>query len=293
MKNISFALIIFCLIGTQLNAQYCGGSGPSACTVGGALSQPGLSPLSQDLPPIYVDSTVNVTIQFQNYDTTTFAGTTVTIDSLKIDQINNLPNGLCWKTNKPNNQFANRENGCINVSGTVNSADACGQYQLQIQVDAWVHGIGDLTLNAAQEGLFYYVRLKCNPSDTCPRLVDTTGEAAGTIDSIIVYGSACDTGSGYLMSVHELNGISYLSTLSIIPNPLSNEATILFNSTQTGKITETITSIIGSEVYRNELQLALGENKHVIHKGNLPAGVYIYSLIDGQAVYSKKLVISE
>ncbi len=302
MKKLIFTLLTFCAIYVQSNAQfanqYCGSSGSTVCSPTGALSKPGLQPLPECLQFVYVDSTYtgtnSISIQFQNYDTTSFAGTTVTIDSLKIDTIGNLPAGTCWATNKSNNTFANRENGCINVSGTISDTVTPGQYQLYIVVDAWVHGIGDLTLNAAQEALYYYVRVKASPADTCARLVDTTGQAAGT-NRFIAYTANNCTASGVTCSeaTSIRDVIAYINTLDIVPNPISNQATVTFNSTKTGKVTEKITNIIGSEVYSNELQLILGQNTHTITKGNLAAGVYIYSITDGESVYSKKLVISE
>lgn len=299
MKKLIFTLLTCCtLFGVQAQYvnQYCGSSSSSVCAPTGQLSKPGLSPLSECQPFFYVDSTYSITIQFQNYDTASLGSTTVTIDSLKIDTIGNLPQGLCWATNKPNNTFGNEENGCINVSGTISDTVTPGQYSLYIVVDAWIHGVGDVTINAAQEGLFYYVRVKSSPADTCSRLVDTVGESATPpTNRFIAYNAGnCSTGGvtcSEALAIHDV--ISYINTLDIMPNPLNSEAIVKFNSTKTGKVIESITNLVGQEVYSKELQLVLGQNQHTITKGNLSAGIYVYSITDGQSVYSKKLVITE
>jgi Secretion system C-terminal sorting domain len=288
MKKLIFTLLTFCAIYVQTNAQYvnayCGNSGPNVCNAANdTINKPGLAPLADSLAPVYLGENVSETIQFENYDTTSFAGSVVTIDSLQIDTIGNLPGGLCWATNKSNNRFANKEKGCINVSGTVSSTDPCGQYQLYIVVDVWVHGIGDLTLNAAQEALYYYVRVNGNMNDTAVP-IDTAGQAAQT-NHFVAYASC-------VSAIKELS-ISYMNNLSIVPNPMNDQSTVQFTSAKATTVTERITNVVGSEVYSNELNVNVGVNTHTINKNNLAAGVYIYSLTDGQSVYSKKLVISE
>src|SRR5579862_1473180 len=122
MKKIIFTLISFCLLYAQSNAQYCGASnpsGPGICTPVGNFAKPGLYPVADSLGPIPTcgEDTV-VTIQFENYDTTTFGVATVTIDFVQIDTISNLPTGLCWSTDTSNNLWVNQENGCVVVRGT-------------------------------------------------------------------------------------------------------------------------------------------------------------------------------
>ncbi|MBS1614461.1 MAG: hypothetical protein JST49_16690, partial [Bacteroidetes bacterium] len=116
MKKVIFTLIAGAFI-VSANAQYCGGSGASACTPSGTMTEPGLSPI--ELPSVVNGTDANTTIQFKNFDKFNYSGTEITINSLRIDSIGNLPAGSCWKTNKTDNTFANQEDGCINVSGTV------------------------------------------------------------------------------------------------------------------------------------------------------------------------------
>jgi len=282
MKKVIFTLSLFCSIAVA-NAQYCGGSGPSVCTPA-ILTKPGLSPVSDSLAPI-VDNVPTVTvIEFQNYDTLTFGGQSLTMDSLTVDTISNIPSGLCWATSSATNTFGNQQNGCIKVTGTT-SAPA-GQYKLHIIVKAYTTLPFPVTTNADAAGLYYYVRLNCSDSAAVVP-VDTNGEAAGTIPAFKPYASqaVCD--------VSVKNVQSTVQSLNVYPNPFSSHAEVSFTSAKAGVMTEKITSIIGSEVYSKEIEVAVGQNVHAIERNNLSAGVYFYTISDGVSTFTKRLVISE
>ena len=281
MKKLIFTLSLFCIIAVS-NAQYCGGSGPSVCTPI-QLSKPGLSPVSDSLAPI-IDAVPTVTvIEFQNYDTLTFAGQTLTMDSLTVDTISNIPSGLCWATSSATNTFGNQQNGCIKVTGTTNAAP--GQYKLYIIVKAYTTLPFPVTTNADAAGLYYYVRLNCSDS-AAVRPVDTAGEANGTIAHFKPYNqSPCDVGIKTIDNT--------VSSLNVYPNPFSSHAEVSFTSAKAGVMTEKLTSIIGNEVYNKEIEVVAGQNSHAIERGNLSAGVYFYTISDGVSSFTKRLIISE
>ena len=79
MKKLIFTLFTFCLLYVNSNAQYCGNSGPTICTVSGNLNKPGLSPPSDSLPPVVNGTITNTVIQFKNFDTIRFGGQLLTI----------------------------------------------------------------------------------------------------------------------------------------------------------------------------------------------------------------------
>lgn len=162
MKHI-FTLLLFCVAVQFSMAQYCGGSGPGVCTPSGSLTTVGFGPSSENLPPL-VNGNVSVTVlQFKNYNSIFYApmGINLTVQSLRFDTINNLPQGLCWATNKANNTYANQEDGCIQISG-VTCADP-GVYMLEIWATMNV-GITTLSVNLSTLGLKYFLRVK-NTSD--------------------------------------------------------------------------------------------------------------------------------
>ncbi len=289
MKKLIFTLSLFCFLATQSNAQYCGGSGPSVCQPQ-LLPKPGLSPLSDSLAPVLVNVPTVTTIEFQNYDTLTFQGAVLHMDSLTIVSISNLPTGLCWATNKTTNTFANQENGCIKVTGT--SCAKPGQYKLNIIVKAYTSLGLPLTTSADVAGLYYYVRVNCDAnSPIIP--VDTTQTSA---DSIILYSAAPYNQAACTVWCTSLgvNAVEEnIQSLNVYPNPFTSQAVVTFSSVKAGMMTEKITSVIGNVVYSNQVDVKLGQNSHVIERNQLASGVYFYTITDGTTTFTKRLVISE
>jgi type IX secretion system substrate protein len=281
MKQLIFTLSLLCFIATQSNAQYCGGSGPSICTPI-VLSQPGLSPVSNNLNPIVDSIPTTVNIEFQNYDTLSFNGLHLTMDSLTVDSINNLPTGYCWATNKVTNTFGNQENGCIRVTG--NTTAHPGQYKLNIIVIAYTSIGTPLTTTADAAGLHYYVRVICDSNATYPP-VDTTQTAA---NPFIPYNSGCPF---HGVGIEDVT--ANIQSLNVYPNPFNTQTVVTFNSLKSGMMTEKITNIIGSIVYSKPIEVATGENSHAIQRGSLAAGVYFYTITDGTSSFTKKLIIAE
>lgn len=280
MKKVIFTLFSATVMYFGAQAQYCGGSGPSVCSPSGTMTKPGLSPVSDSLPPVVNGFDANTVIQFKNFDTITFSGQVVTIQSLRVDTINNLPAGTCWATNKTNNTFANQEDGCIKVSGTVCSDP--GQYKLYIVVTANI-GI-PITTNADAANLKYFVRVK------------NQGDADVAIDSTQSSSNPFIKPAGYAQTQNcnvGIKEVSGLNSLTVVPNPFTNNAVVSFYSTKSGVMTERITNMIGSEVYSNSIEVKVGENTSVINRNNLPAGVYFYALSDGRNNTVKRIVISE
>jgi hypothetical protein len=284
MKKVIFTLFSFCLLVLNSNAQYCGNtgspSGPSNCTPSGTLVKPGLAPVSDSLPPLVNGVLSTTVIQFKNFDTITFGGQNLTVQSLKLDSIGNAPAGVCWATNKANNTWNNQEDGCIRINGTPCSTP--GQYRLKILVTANI-GV-PIQTDAGAAGLYYYVRCKNAADADTP--VDTAGQSANT-NIFVAYGPAAVCGTGFNDPTSNIN------SLSVVPNPFNNKANVSFYSDKAGIMTERLTNMIGSEVSRKSIEVRMGENTSIIEKNNLPTGVYFYSLSDGKSVATKRVVISE
>lgn len=278
MKKVIFTLFSATLLFAGANAQYCGNSGTSVCTPSGTLTQPGLSPNSDSLPSVVNGTQPNTVIQFKNFDTFAFGGQTVTVNSLKIDTLDNLPSGLCWATNKANNTWANQEDGCIKISGTV--CDNPGQYKLNIIVTADI-GV-PIQTNADAAGLEYFVRV-INSGDN-EVAVDTNQ----TAPFVKHPGYSATAGCNSILN-NELS----VNSLSIVPNPFNNKAVVSFYSAKSGVMVERVTNMLGSEVYSHKLDVKAGDNTSIIDRNNLPAGVYFYSVTDGKNISTKRIVISE
>lgn len=279
MKKVIFTLLSCSTFYFGAVAQYCGNSGTSVCTPSGTLTEPGLSPSSDSLPPVVNGVAQNTTIQFKNFNKFTFGGQEVTVQSLKIDTLRNLPAGLCWATNKANNTWANQEDGCIKVSGT--PCDNPGQYKLKIIVTANI-GV-PIQTDADAAGLKYFVRVINNGDATIP--VDTnqtdafakpTGYSASAV--------GCSVG---------LEDVYGISAFNIAPNPMNSSAVVSFVSEKSAVVTERITNLLGSTVSTKKVEVKAGDNSLVINRGELPAGVYFYTISEGKNSVTRRIVISE
>ncbi len=164
------------------SAQYCGNSGSFQCTASN-LSLPWLTPHPDSLASFVNGQPSTTVIQFKNFNTVFFGGSYYTVNSLRIDSVDNLPPGLCWASNKANNTYANQESGCIKVNGT--PCGPTGQYKMRIIVTVDL-GFGNAQVDADQAGLKYYVRLKNIGDADTP--IDSTQTAA---NAFIPYGGVC------------------------------------------------------------------------------------------------------
>lgn len=190
------------------SAQYCGNSGPSICTPG-TYANPGLYPQSDSLPPFINGTSADATIGLKNFNQVVYSGFTLTVQSLRVDTIDNLPAGLCWATNKIDNTFANQENGCIHVSGTTCATP--GQYKLRIIVTVDV-GITTQQIDADAAGLHYYVRV--NNRGEATTAVDTTQTAS---NALITYGPAADCFQLNVSDHSVCNGANDTLSANIVP----------------------------------------------------------------------------
>ena len=159
-------------------------AGPVAVTVNSCQNSgiPGFSPPSDQLSCMGIAQFVVDTIHFTNYSTVSG----LTVNSLKIDSINNLPQGLTWSTNRANNTFLGGDSGDVYISGVVN--DSSGQYKLRFVIDlnAGPNGVVNIP-NADLETLAhlrYYLRVSCS-GNQCPAIVDDS------IHAFLPYSSGC------------------------------------------------------------------------------------------------------
>lgn len=281
MKKVIFTLIAGAFM-ISANAQYCGGSGPSVCTPSGTLTEPGLSPNSMDLPAVVNGADANTTIQFKNFDQFNYSGVDITINSLRIDSIGNLPAGSCWRTNKTDNTFANQEDGCIQVNGNVCANP--GQYKLRIFVTANTSiGVIGPNLDAETVNLKYFVRVK-NSGDA-DVAVDTLQ------DSLFVKHPGYSANSvGCSVGINE---VSAINALSVVPNPFNGQAVVSFISEKATIMNERLSNMLGAVVYKNTLNVKAGTNSSMLDARSLPAGVYFYSITDGKQTTTKRVVVSE
>ena len=82
-----------------------------------------------------------------------------------------------------------------------------------------------------------------------------------------------------------------IEKLSAAPNPFSNSTIITFHSENDSKTTLTVKNILGKVVYQKSLETIKGNNSLTFLKGDLTAGIYIYTIQNKENNISKRLVI--
>ena len=109
-----------------------------------------------------------------------------TVYQMRIVSISNLPEGMCWVTNKADNTFAAGEGGSLIVKGT--TTDNLGQYNLNVVVSFDITGDG--TFSRANENYNKISKsgrmiLRVNsPGSACDRIDYTIpGNTAGSVST--------------------------------------------------------------------------------------------------------------
>lgn len=279
MKRIIFTLLA---IGTfsWASAQQCGAGVAGNCVPSGTLANPGFQDWNT-IDCIARGIEGGTSIEFKNFTDFNSPAGPVTVSRMRIDSIENLPCGLCWKTkgtlgNTDDNIFAADEDGCVYIFGTTN--DVVGQYKLRVKLSAELQGVPGFLpqVDAEVGGIRLYVRV--NDGGSCPN-VDTTAASQN------VNPANCPVGIK--------DELSAVNALQIVPNPITSAAEVSFVSSANGTFTTRLMDITGKEVARQELNVTVGKNETTIQRNSLPAGVYFYTISDGKTTITRKVNISE
>ncbi|MEZ4922675.1 MAG: T9SS type A sorting domain-containing protein [Crocinitomicaceae bacterium] len=108
----------------------------------------------------------------------------------------------------------------------------------------------------------------------------TDGNGCEAVDSVSIWVNAC---------LEIQNNI--FPDLSIYPNPFKDLTTINFGQELNGEYNAVVYDALGNQVYLNE---KITGNQIQIHRNELSAGIYIFTLIDhstGAEVFTTKLMI--
>lgn len=82
-----------------------------------------------------------------------------------------------------------------------------------------------------------------------------------------------------------------IDKLSAAPNPFQNNTKISFNSQQISDVYFVVKNILGKTVHKETVKAKKGSNVIRFSKGDLKAGIYIYSIQNDKKVISKRFVI--
>lgn len=201
---------------------------------------------------IKVDSTIN------------FGGSSFDIDSLVLEEVNNIPTGIGFACNPVDCTFPGNSVGCVSLVGTADASNPLGEYSLEIVGRAYSGGIPiEITfpnpLFAAGE---YILNLAADASD-----------------------AACMTSSNDNILVETLE-------IQNAPNPFSQVTNIRVVSTLSGDFQFTVRDVLGNKIHQEAVRMSLGANTFAFDGTDLPNGLYVYSFSDGINVVTRKMMIS-
>ena len=159
--------------------------------------------------------------------------------------------------------------------------------------------------------------------------VTTTGGNDGSIDATVTGGAtpltySWDNGASsedidtltagtYILTVTDAGGCTSTMTVTItepgvgiqevsatglsdvlnIPNPFTRETEIQFTLSGGGSVDFAVYNLIGKVVYSEKVNAANGLNKFQFSSDGLAPGIYIYSLNDGSAIATGRMIISQ
>ena len=82
-----------------------------------------------------------------------------------------------------------------------------------------------------------------------------------------------------------------IEKLAAAPNPFSVSTKITFQATKNSNVFLTVKNILGKTVHKEVFKAKIGKNSIPFSKGNLNAGIYIYSIQNEKKIVSKRFVI--
>ena len=129
--------ILFFFLALSANvsfAQYCGYSSPNICSPTSTLTSPGISDF-HNFPCIHDSLPYGQVMELYFPGTVSAFGLNVTVDSVRIDSITNLPCGICWAANDSDFTYPGLGRACIKFSGT--TYDTAGAYRLNMYGTAY------------------------------------------------------------------------------------------------------------------------------------------------------------
>ena len=77
------------------------------------------------------------------------------------------------------------------------------------------------------------------------------------------------------------------------PNPFNDKTTITFNAPKAGNVELKVYNLLGKLMFSETIAAVPGENNYLFKNTSLIDGVYIYSLNNGVATLSRKMIVAE
>ncbi len=214
-----------------------------------------------------VNSYYETTLYFNIPDSIEVFGTGVPLSSVSMAQdgaVLNLPAAFDYVCNPPNCTFEADSSGCISIYGTAAVTDE-GVHDLKVAVTIVAGGFSlDREL---PDGLLvsgnYFFHVKPEGSENCT----------------IVNG------------IEEQFAKNFSVTNS--PNPFYSTTDMKITSKTSGTYQLIVQDMIGNVLQRSTLNIFEGDNTYTFDGSQLPAGMYIYTITDGQNSIANKMLVGK
>lgn len=177
MKQKSLFALLICIIFQSATAQRCD-TVTANCVPTNTLTSPGITPYTQ-FPCVEKGKYYTYTFELYVPNSISVAGSTINVNGIVLDSINNLPCGLCWRCNKSDRSYIGGEHGCITITG--NSNDLVGTYKLELSGTA-ITSFGSFTSRLDYPGFEAYLRV-IDTNQTCPTFDTISTKRACSLNS--------------------------------------------------------------------------------------------------------------
>lgn len=179
------------------------------------------------------------------------------IDSIKLEGVVNLPQGMDLYLSSPTSVFAGNTVGCVTIFGTPQASDV-GVNDLTFTIDGWISTV------------------------IGPFALSQTDESADIVGYNLVV--------GYPASVNDV-ALSGFGVSQNYPNPFSENTNIDITLEENSLIEFTVFDVLGKVKYNEYFNFSQGNNTIEFSSDDLSPGLYLYSVSNGQEIFTKRLVI--
>ena len=180
-----------------------------------------------------------------------------TIDSIGLVEAQGLPEGIEMSCSTPSCNYNGNEVGCVTVYGIT---DTSGVFDLTFVVDGWI--------------TVFFQPLAMS---------DVVGYVEIDGYKLII------NGDGTSIDVVYTNSFSVLQNA---PNPVTDKTAIYYNVVNNQKVTFEVFNMLGAKIKSESLSAKKGVNQINLDASQFDAGIYFYTLSNGDQTISKRMIVA-
>ena len=267
MKKLSL-LLLLAIIGLSTNAQTCipDGTMLNDSVIISPLPYQVLFPERGLQDTACVNSYFETTLNLRIPGSASVGGLTLLLNSAEMaeeDAVQNLPASMDYLCNPPNCVFDADSLACILIYGTAVEGDV-GEHDLKVDLVLNTIAFGPYPLSLPDGTVVegnYYLNVEEEGSENCT-IVDGVDDFV--IENFAVYNQ---------------------------PNPFYSSTEMVINAKVSGVFELSVQDMAGKVLKREEINIHAGENKYSFDGSSLSAGMYIFTISDGQKSIANKMLI--